>query len=80
MPYTRLTLVTERSRAEAVLFYSDVYEEAASWDHPAQKRMLDEMGIPSAELNKMPFPPAGKAFEAELCRAALALKGGTENG
>ena len=68
------------SSAETVLFYSDVYEEAASWDHPAQKRMLDEMGILSAELNKMPFPPVGEAFEAELRRAVLALKGGTENG
>ncbi len=68
------------SRAETVLFYSDVCEEAASWEHPSQERMLDELGVASAELCKMPFPPAGEAFEAALRRAASVLKGEKGNG
>jgi hypothetical protein len=42
--------------------------------------MLDELGVASAELCKMPFPPAGEAFEAALRRAASVLKGEKGNG
>ena len=64
------------SGAQAVLFYSDTGEEAASWDYPAQKRMLCELGVASAQLRNMAFPP-----EPQALRDALdALKGERDDG
>ncbi len=44
-------------RARSVVFYTDEYEEAASWDYPSQKEMLDSEGIASMCLCKMKYPP-----------------------
>lgn len=69
------------SNAEAVLFYNDIYEEAASWDHPSQKSALDAMGIPSVNLCKMPYPPEKSAEVPGLIKnAVIRLKGVRENG
>ena len=68
------------SGAQAVLFYSDVYEEAASWDYPAQKQMLRALGVGSALLHGMPFPPGKDALENALHCALDAMKGEREHG
>ena len=45
-----------RTGAEAVLFYTNRYEEAASWDYPSQKKSLEEQGIRTANFAKMSYP------------------------
>ena len=61
--------------AKRVVFFSYRYEEAASWDYPSQKRALDERGIPSLNLCKMPWPdPAPVEREAETF-----FRGGGDN-
>lgn len=52
------TLMQEVSQtgAQAVLFYNNIYEEAASWDYPSQKKALDEAGKASACFAKMLYP------------------------
>ena len=44
------------SGAEAVVFYTNIYEEAASWDYPSQKASLDAQGIKNASWVKMQYP------------------------
>ena len=46
------------SKANAVIFYTNIYEEAASWDYPSQKKSLDEQGIKNACWAKMQYPAA----------------------
>ena len=52
------TLLNEvkEAAAEAVVFYNNIYEEAASWDCPSQKKALNEIGISCAEFVKMQYP------------------------
>lgn len=42
--------------ADAVLFYSNLYEESASWDYPSQKASLEGRGIPTVCFAKMQYP------------------------
>ncbi len=42
--------------AEAVLFYINEYEEAASWDYPSQKQSLESRGISTCAMMKMKYP------------------------
>ncbi|MBQ9826887.1 MAG: 2-hydroxyacyl-CoA dehydratase [Firmicutes bacterium] len=44
------------AKADAVLFYTNIYEDSASWDYPSQKKSLDEQGIPNACFAKMLYP------------------------
>lgn len=43
--------------AQAVIFYSNLYEEAASWDYPSQKASLEARGIQTGAFVKMQWPP-----------------------
>lgn len=45
-----------RTNAEAVVFYTNRYEEAASWDYPKQKESLEGRGIRTACFAKMQYP------------------------
>ncbi len=45
-----------RTNAEAVVFYTNIYEEAASWDYPSQKKSLEEQGIQTVNFAKMAYP------------------------
>ena len=47
--------------AQSVVFYTDEYEEAASWDYPSQKEMLDGEGIGSVCFCKMKYPAENNA-------------------
>ena len=49
--------VTER-QAEAVIFYLSINDDAACWDYPSVKKMLDGHGIPSLLLYSQPNPVA----------------------
>ena len=44
------------AKADAVLFYTNIYEDSASWDYPSQKKSLDEQGIKNALFAKMLYP------------------------
>jgi benzoyl-CoA reductase/2-hydroxyglutaryl-CoA dehydratase subunit BcrC/BadD/HgdB len=44
------------AKADAVIFYTNIYEDSASWDYPSQKKSLDEQGIPNACFAKMLYP------------------------
>ncbi len=44
------------AKADAVLFYTNIYEDSASWDYPSQKKSLDEQGIKNACFAKMLYP------------------------
>ena len=67
--------------AKAVVFYTDEYDEAASWDYPSQKKALDGQQIPSANFCKRKL---AAAEDAELAEGLEALKtkleGGAQNG
>lgn len=67
----------EAAEALAVVFYSHIYEEAASWDYPSQKRMLDERGVPSVSFCRMTWPVETNEGLEEALRAFFAgWKGG----
>lgn len=54
----------DRTGAQAVFFYNNIYEEAASWDYPEQKKSLEARGIKTACFAKMQWP-CGKNEELE---------------
>lgn len=45
-----------KSGADGVLFYFHIYEEAASWDYPEQKKVLEEKGIDTVQFAKFHWP------------------------
>lgn len=60
--------------AAGVVFYTDRYDEAGSWDTPSQQAALDSLGIPYALFVKMAYPPEA---DAEFTAALAALKSQT---
>jgi benzoyl-CoA reductase/2-hydroxyglutaryl-CoA dehydratase subunit BcrC/BadD/HgdB len=60
-----------QSGADAVIFYMNLYEEAASWDYPSQKNALEASGLSTLLLAKQPWPIRDKAVtKARLERFA----------
>lgn len=61
----------DAAEAQAVIFYSNLYEEAASWDYPSQKASLEARGIPTRAFAKMHWPaeknPGLREQLAEFC-------------
>ena len=43
-------------KADAVVFYVNMYEESASWDYPSQKKSLENRGIATKAFVKMAYP------------------------
>lgn len=67
--------------AKAVVFYTNKYEEAASWDYPNQKQSLEGRGIATAGFFQMHWPIQNNENLADrLAEFAGSLKGGAENG
>ena len=63
--------------AQAVLFYTNIYEEAASWDYPSQKKSLESRGIATACFSKMAWPAGNNPELGDRLRAFVStLKGG----
>ena len=70
----------ERTGAAGVLFYTDLYDEAASWDYPSQRTALEARGIPLLNCVKRKYPPM---FDDEFCRSLVLLReraGGEDHG
>lgn len=68
------------SGAEAVIFYNNIYEEAASWDCPSQRKALNEIGVPSVEFVKMKYPAGlNEGLESGLSSFIAELKEGKNN-
>ena len=61
----------EKTDAAGVLFYTDAYDEAASWDFPSQRAALKERGIPFVSCVKQPYPPV---FDGSFDAAMEALR------
>ena len=65
------------AKADGVAVCMDMFEEAASWDFPEQKKALSGLGIKAAEFCKLPYPPERDETLAErLGSFARSLKGG----
>ncbi|MBR5731089.1 MAG: 2-hydroxyacyl-CoA dehydratase [Firmicutes bacterium] len=47
------------AKADAVVFYTNIYEDSASWDYPSQKKSLDDQGIKNIAFAKMQYPADG---------------------
>lgn len=76
-----LCRAAKEARADGVAVCMDVFEEAASWDFPEQKKALAGLGIKAAEFCKLPYPPERDAtLEERLAEFARSLKGGGTNG
>ena len=71
----------DASAAQAVVFYTNIYEEAASWDYPSQKKSLESRGIPTACFAKMAWPAHRNEGLGGRFRAFVStLKGGASRG
>ncbi len=51
-----LDRMVDAAEAEGVIFYTNIYEEAASWDYPSQKKSLESRGIQTMHCVKMQWP------------------------
>jgi len=70
---------TDAVKADAVIFYTNKYEEAASWDYPSQKKSLEERGIKTAGFFQMAYPMEENEGLKEKVEGFVAgLKGGVE--
>jgi benzoyl-CoA reductase/2-hydroxyglutaryl-CoA dehydratase subunit BcrC/BadD/HgdB len=62
---------------EAVLFYTNVYDDTASWEYPSQKQALDQLGIATTAFIKIPYPMSDKAALQDNVTAFMdSLRGG----
>ncbi len=76
-----LNRLVDAAGAEAVIFYTNIYEEAASWDYPSQKKSLESRGIRTANFCKMAWPlQRNEGLKEQLQVFAEELKGGACNG
>lgn len=76
-----LDRLVDGAGAEAVIFYNNMYEEAASWDYPSQKKSLESRGIRTAEFSRMAWPVNKNAdLKEKLESFAETLKGGGIHG
>lgn len=67
--------------ADAVIFYTNIYEEAASWDYPSQKYSLEKKGISTASFAKMKWPVnSNEDLKDNISKYINSLKGGVKNG
>ena len=46
----------QAARADAVVFYYNEYDDAASWDYPKQKAALENIGVACEELGRRKYP------------------------
>lgn len=76
-----LDRLTDAAGADGVIFYTNLYEEAASWDYPSQKKSLEGRGIPTACFCKMAWPACRNEDLAQgLASFAEELRGGASHG
>ena len=67
--------------ADGVIFYTNQYEEAASWDYPSQKESLEAAGKKTLGLFKMLWPcDKNEGLAEAFAGLAADMKGGRMNG
>lgn len=65
--------------ADGVIFYTNQYEEAASWDYPSQKESLEAEGRKTLGLFKMLWPcERNEGLEEAFAGLEEAMKGGVD--
>ena len=63
--------------AQGVIFYTNVYDEVATWDMPKQRKMLEAKGVLHTTFGSMLWPVEKNAdLDARLAAFADELKGG----
>ena len=76
-----LCAAAQAAGARGVAVCMDMFEEAASWDFPEERKALAELGIEAREFCKLPYPAAGDAGLGErMADFVRSLKGGAANG
>ena len=67
--------------ADGVIFYTNQYEEAASWDYPSQKESLEAAGKKTLGLFKMLWPcDKNEGLAEAFASLAADMKGGRTDG
>ncbi|MBR4691853.1 MAG: 2-hydroxyacyl-CoA dehydratase [Oscillospiraceae bacterium] len=67
--------------ARGVAVCMDMFEEAASWDFPEQRKALAALGIEAREFSRLPYPASKDASLKERMEAFVKeLKGGEDRG
>lgn len=67
--------------AQGVIFYTNQYDEVATWDMPKQRRSLESRGIKHVTFGRMLWPVAkNEGLDEKLAAFAAELKGGATNG
>lgn len=75
-----LNRMVDAAGAQGVIFYTNIYEEAASWDYPSQKQSLEERGIATACFSKMLWPMQNnEGLDGKLAAFTETLKGGASH-
>ena len=70
---------TEAAGAEGVIFYTNQYDEVATWDMPKQKRNLEARGLKHVTFGRMLWPVArNEGLDEQLAAFARELKGGAD--
>jgi len=63
--------------AQGVIFYTNQYDEVATWDMPNQRKSLDARGIKHITFGQMKWPVAkNEALDEKLAEFAAEMKGG----
>ncbi len=72
----------DEAKAEAVIFYTNLYDEVATWDMPNQRKSLSGRGIKSCIFGKMLWPTEkNESLDEQLAEFARKLneeKGGDQ--
>ncbi len=76
-----LDRMVEDAGADAVIFYTNIYEEAASWDYPSQKQSLENRGKATLCFAKMQWPiQKNEGLYGQIAGFIAELKGGSCHG
>lgn len=69
----------DAASAEAVVFYTNKYDEVACWDMPMQRKSLESRGIKHTTFGQMKWPlDANEGLDEQLAQLAAELKGGVQ--
>lgn len=65
--------------AEGVIFYTNKYDEVATWDMPKQRKMLEAKGMKHTTFGRMAWPAAkNEDLDEKLAAFAQEMKGGAQ--
>lgn len=65
--------------AQGVIFYTNQYDEVATWDMPSQRKSLEARGIQHITFGKMKWPVAkNEELDEKLAAFAAEMKGGAQ--